>query len=159
MTQELWTAVDRYLVDLLVPPDLALDAAMEASEEAGLPPISVSPTQGKFLHLLAKIKGARTILEIGTLGGYSTIWFARALPAGGRIVTLEADPKHAKVARWNLSRGAGRRDRHAARPCLGDPAGAGRRAIRAIRSDLHRRRQAEHARLFRVGPEALTAGT
>jgi predicted O-methyltransferase YrrM len=104
MTQEQWTAVDRYLTDLFVPPDPALDAALQASAAAGLPAINVSPNQGKLLLLLALAQGARAILEIGTLGGYSTIWLARALPAGGRLVTLEADPKHAEVARANLDR-------------------------------------------------------
>src|SRR6516165_4797571 len=104
MTQEQWTAVDRYLTDLLVPPDPALDAALQASAAAGLPPIHVSPNQGKLLQLLARVQGARSILEIGTLGGYSTIWLARALPAGGRLLTLEADPRHAAVARANLAR-------------------------------------------------------
>ncbi len=104
MSREQWTAVDRYLTDLLVPPDPALDAALEASAAAGLPPINVSPTQGKLLHLLARLQGARAILEIGTLAGYSTIWLARALPAGGRLVTLEADPGHAEVAQANLVR-------------------------------------------------------
>jgi len=104
MTQEKWTEVDRYITDLLVAPDPALDAALAASAAAGLPPIAVAPNQGKLLHLLARIQGARRILEIGTLGGYSTIWLARALPPGGRLVTLEADPKHAEVARANLAR-------------------------------------------------------
>jgi predicted O-methyltransferase YrrM len=103
MTQEQWTAVDRYLTDLLVQPDPALDAALAASGAAGLPPHQVSPTLGKLLLLLAQIQGARRILEIGTLGGYSTIWLARALPAGGRLVTLEADPRHAAVAQANLA--------------------------------------------------------
>jgi predicted O-methyltransferase YrrM len=104
MNQETWTAVDRYLAGLFVPSDPALDAALEASAAAGLPPIGVSPVQGKLLQLLARIQGARNILEIGTLGGYSTIWLARALPAGGRLITLEFDPKHAEVARANLVR-------------------------------------------------------
>jgi predicted O-methyltransferase YrrM len=104
MSQEQWTAVDRYLTDLLVPPDPALEAALQASAAAGLPSINVSPNQGKLLHLLARLQGARTVLEIGTLGGYSTIWLARALPAGGRLVTLESDAKHAEVARANLAR-------------------------------------------------------
>jgi predicted O-methyltransferase YrrM len=104
MTQEKWTEVDRYITDLLVAPDPALDAALAASAAAGLPPINVAPNQGKLLHLLARIQGARRILEIGTLGGYSTIWLARALPPGGRLVTLEADPRHAEVARANLAR-------------------------------------------------------
>ncbi len=104
MNQETWTAVDRYLAELFVPSDPALDAALEASVAAGLPPINVSPNQGKLLQLLARMQGARNILEIGTLGGYSTIWLARALPAGGRLITLEFEPKHAEVARANLVR-------------------------------------------------------
>ena len=95
--QEQWTAVDHYLTDLLLPSDPALAAALEASAAAGLPSIQVSPTQGKLLHLLAMSLGARKILELGTLGGYSTIWMARALPAGGRLITLEADAKHAEI--------------------------------------------------------------
>jgi len=104
MNQETWTAVDRYLADLFVPSDPALDAALEASAAAGLPAINVSPNQGKLLQLLARMQGARNILEIGTLGGYSTIWLARALPAGGRLITLEFEPKHAEVARANFAR-------------------------------------------------------
>jgi predicted O-methyltransferase YrrM len=99
-----WTAVDRYITDLLVPPDPALDAALQASAAAGLPAINVAPNQGKFLMLLAQIQGARNILEVGTLGAYSTIWLARALPADGHLITLEADPKHAEVARANIAR-------------------------------------------------------
>jgi predicted O-methyltransferase YrrM len=104
MTQDQWTAVDRYINDLLVPSDAALEAALEASTAAGLPAISVSPSQGKLLQLLARVMGARMILEIGTLGGYSTIWLGRALPAGSRLITLESDPKHADVARANIAR-------------------------------------------------------
>jgi predicted O-methyltransferase YrrM len=104
MNQELWSAVDKYLVETLVRPDAALDAALKSSTAAGMPAINVSPNQGKLLYLLARIQGARKILEIGTLGGYSTIWMARALPAGGRIITLEADPKHARVAAENIAR-------------------------------------------------------
>ncbi|WP_438029583.1 O-methyltransferase [Sorangium sp. So ce233] len=104
MAQEQWSAVDRYITDLLVPADAALDGALEASAAADLPAINVAPNQGKLLHLLARIQGARAILEIGTLGGYSTIWLARALPAGGRLITLESNPKHAEVARANLER-------------------------------------------------------
>ena len=104
MTQEKWSAVDRYITDLLVPSDPALNAALRASAAAGLPPINVAPNQGKLLMLLAQAQGARNILEIGTLGGYSTIWLARALPAGGRLITLEFDPKHAEVARANIAR-------------------------------------------------------
>src|SRR5476649_2382537 len=104
MNEQQWTAVDRYFTDLLVPPDSVLEAALQASVAAGLPPINVAPNQGKLLHLLARMHGAKRILEIGTLGGYSTIWLARALPAGGRLVTLEIDPKHAQVARANFVR-------------------------------------------------------
>jgi predicted O-methyltransferase YrrM len=104
MTHELWTAVDQYINGLLVPSDPVLDAALEASTAAGLPSIQVSPPQGKLLHLLARLQGARNILEIGTLGGYSTIWTARALPPGGHLITLEADAKHAEVARANFAR-------------------------------------------------------
>jgi predicted O-methyltransferase YrrM len=104
MTQETWTAVDNYFDGLLIPEDSALDDALAACAAANLPAIQVSSVQGKLLHLLALIMGARNILEIGTLGGYSTIWMARALPEGGRVVTLEADPKHADVARKNFAR-------------------------------------------------------
>ncbi|MFI2367490.1 O-methyltransferase [Streptomyces sp. NPDC018833] len=102
--QDRWNAVDRYIGDLLVPEDDALTSALAASEAGGLPAISVAPNQGKLLHLLARIQGARTALEIGTLGGYSTIWLARALPADGRLISLEYDPAHADVARANLAR-------------------------------------------------------
>src|SRR4051812_41624198 len=104
MNQERWTAVDRYLTDLFVPPDPVLEAALQASAAADLPAINVAPNQGKLLRLLAQMQGARSILEIGTLGGYSTIWLARALPPGGRLITLESDPKHAEVARTNIDR-------------------------------------------------------
>jgi predicted O-methyltransferase YrrM len=110
MDQEQWTQVDQYLTDLLVRPDPMLDAAREASDAAGLPQIQVAPNQGKLLMLLAQAQGARKILEIGTLGGYSTIWLARALPSDGRLITLEAVPTHAKVARANIER-AGCADR------------------------------------------------
>ncbi|HEY2824514.1 MAG TPA: O-methyltransferase [Gemmatimonadales bacterium] len=98
-----WTAVDRYIGNFFTPPDAALDQVLIASEEAGLPAIAVSPPQGKMLHLLARSIGARRILEIGTLGGYSAIWLARALPPGGKLVTLESDAKHAGVARANIA--------------------------------------------------------
>jgi predicted O-methyltransferase YrrM len=104
MTGSRETAVDDYIADRLLGPDPALEAALEANAAAGLPPIDVSPPQGKLLHLLARMIGARNILEVGTLGGYSTIWLARALPADGRLVTLEIDPHHAEVARTNLDR-------------------------------------------------------
>ncbi|MBW3631412.1 MAG: O-methyltransferase [Chloroflexi bacterium] len=104
MTEDQWNAVDRYFNELLVSPDVALDSALAASVAAGLPAINVSPVQGKLLHLLARAIGARNILEIGTLGGYSTIWLARALPEGGRVISLEADAGHAEIARANFTR-------------------------------------------------------
>jgi predicted O-methyltransferase YrrM len=104
MSQARWTEVDEYFGDKLLQKDPVLDGALEASKAAGLPPINVSPTQGKFLMLLARMLQARRILEIGTLAGYSTIWLARALSADGSLVTLEADPKHAEVARANFKR-------------------------------------------------------
>jgi len=103
-TEETWEAVDDYLGAQLGMNDAVLDQALAASAEGGLPEIQVSATQGKLLHLLARMQGARRILEMGTLGGYSTIWLARALPADGRLVTLEFEPKHAAVARANLAR-------------------------------------------------------
>jgi predicted O-methyltransferase YrrM len=104
MIQEQWTAVDRYITELFVPPDPALDGALKDAADAGLPAIQVAPNQGKLLSILAQAIGARSILEIGTLGGYSTIWLARALPPGGSLITLEIDPKHAEIARTNLAR-------------------------------------------------------
>lgn len=104
MTDFRWADVDRYASELLVKPTDALDAAIASSDAAGLPPISVSAPQGKFLMLLAQSIGARRILEIGTLAGYSAIWLARALPSEGRLLTLEVDPLHASVARENIAR-------------------------------------------------------
>ncbi|MFF5917300.1 O-methyltransferase [Streptomyces flavochromogenes] len=103
MTNPQWNAVDAYFTETIAPADEALTAALSASTAAGLPEIAVAPNQGKLLHLLARMQGARNILEIGTLGGYSTIWLARALPADGRLITLEYDPAHADVARANLA--------------------------------------------------------
>ncbi|HEX7271130.1 MAG TPA: O-methyltransferase [Casimicrobiaceae bacterium] len=102
--RSVWVAVDQYLTGLLVPRDAALEAARAANAAAQLPAIDVSPNQGKLLHLLARALQARSILEIGTLGGYSTIWLARALPSDGRLITLEREPKHAAVARENIER-------------------------------------------------------
>src|SRR5690606_30199525 len=101
--RETWTAVDEYFTELLVRPDAALAGALERSDEAGLPAIAVAPNQGKLLHLLARLQGAQRILEIGTLGGYSTIWLARALPEGGKLISLEASPEHARVARESIN--------------------------------------------------------
>lgn len=110
MTEETWTRVDDYLAGRLLPADPVLAHVLAESDRAGLPAIAVSPLQGQFLHLLAKVMGARRILEIGTLGGFSTICLARALPADGRLVTLEAEPRHAEVAAANF-RHAGLADR------------------------------------------------
>jgi predicted O-methyltransferase YrrM len=104
MTQSLWTALDDYFVSALAPSDAVLDQALADSKAGGLPPINVAPNQGKLLQLLAATIGARRILEVGTLGGYSTIWLARALPADGKLISLEFSPHHAEVARANLAR-------------------------------------------------------
>lgn len=110
MTQRVWTEVDDYISGLLIGADPALDSALENSDKAGLPQIAVAPNQGKLLHLIARIRGARKILEIGTLAGYSTIWLARALPPDGKLITLEYDPLHAEVATANIA-AAGLADR------------------------------------------------
>lgn len=104
MLQDQWTAVDHYIAETLIPRDTALEAALENSDAAGLPAHHVAPNQGKFLMLMALSLQARSILEVGTLAGYSTIWLARSLPAGGRVVTLEMSPHHAEIARQNLTR-------------------------------------------------------
>ena len=131
-----WQRVDGYLAELLVGDDPALAAALAANAAAGLPAIDVSPLQGKLLHLLARMAGARRILEIGTLGGYSTIWLARALPEGGRLVTLEAEPRHAEVARANIAR-----------------------AGLADRVELHRRPGARHAARRSTAPSTSSSST
>lgn len=104
MTQDLWNAVDQYITDQIVHEDDALRSATEATVTAGLPQIAIAPNQGKLLYLLARILGAKRILEIGTMAGYSTIWLARGLARGGRVITLEVDEKHAAVARGNFRR-------------------------------------------------------
>jgi predicted O-methyltransferase YrrM len=103
-TRELWTAVDAYIEQNLISRDPVLEETRKANADAGLPAIDVSPTQGKFLYLVARIQGAIRILEIGTLGGYSTIWLARALPPEGKLITLEVNPKHAEIAKKNIAR-------------------------------------------------------
>jgi len=103
MSQSTWTAVDDFVAASLIPDDAVLDRVLQANRAAGLPAIDVSAPQGKLLQILARMAGARRILEIGTLGGYSTIWMARALPAGGRVVSLEFNPHHAEVARSNIA--------------------------------------------------------
>jgi predicted O-methyltransferase YrrM len=110
MSRELWTAVDKYFNEMAVGTDAALDAAAAAADAAQLPPVSVTPAYGKLLHLIARAQGAKRILEIGTLAGYSTIWLARAVPSDGRVITLESNPKHAELARANVTR-AGLADR------------------------------------------------
>ena len=104
MSQDQWTAVDAYIVDRLAPSDTALDRALDANAAGGLPAHDVSPAQGKLLHLIARTAGARRVLEIGTLGGYSTIWLARAVPEDGLVVTLEAVSAHADIARDNIAK-------------------------------------------------------
>lgn len=102
MVNNVWKDVDEYFIDKLLPSDEILEGVLQANKEAGIPEIDVSPTQGKLLYLLAKIKGAKNILEIGTLGGYSSIWLARALPETGKVYTLEIDPEYAKIAIQNI---------------------------------------------------------
>ena len=104
MQQETWNTVDEYFCERLIPADPILTATLQDSDAGELPPHNVAPNQGKFLHLLAKLQGARSILEFGTLGGYSTIWLARALPAGGRLISLEFNPHNAAVAKANIER-------------------------------------------------------
>src|SRR5258708_28590470 len=104
MTQQLWTSVDDYITDLFAPSDPVMQETLAANEAAGLPSISVAPNEGKLLMLLAQICGARNILEIGTLGGYSTIWLARGRASGGSLITLEASAKHAEIASINIAR-------------------------------------------------------
>lgn len=106
----IWNEVDEYFIDKLIPFDSTLERVLHVNKEAGLPEIDVAPTQGKLLYLLAKIKGAKNVLEIGTLGGYSTIWLARALPEKGKVYTLEAEEEHAKIAERNI-RQAGCQDK------------------------------------------------
>src|SRR5689334_18203675 len=104
MNQDTWSQVDQYFCDTLLPEDPVLTAALADSDAAGLPSHHVAPNQGQLLNLLARMKGASKILEIGTLAGYSTIWLARALPQGGKVVSLEANPCNAQVARINIER-------------------------------------------------------
>lgn len=106
MSDDTWSRVDAYIADTLARQDAALEAALERSEAAGLPAINVSASQGKLLHIFARMVNAGAILELGTLGGYSTIWMARALQPGGKLITLESDPKHAQLARENIARAA-----------------------------------------------------
>ena len=156
--QQLWNAVDAYITERLIPQDAVLDGVLQASAAAGLPAINVAPNQGKLLMLLAKLQGARQILEIGTLGGYSTIWLARAVAPGGRVVTLEADPKHAEVARSNFALAglAGVIDLRLG-PALDTLPQLAAEGRGPLRSHLHRRRQTEHRGLFQVGAQAVTA--
>lgn len=102
MSEKIWNEVDLYFSNKLHTTDQIMDSILKANAEAGLPAIDVSPNQGKFLHLLARLTGAKSILEIGTLGGYSSVWLARALPENGRLITLEYEAKHAKVAEANI---------------------------------------------------------
>ena len=157
MTQERWTEVDRYLDNLLLSPDPVLEAALEASSAAGLPTVNVAPNQGKLLHLLVLACGARTVLEIGTLGGYSTIWLARSLPSSGRLVSLETDPRHAAVARENIAR-AGLSDivEIVLGPALETLPRAQGPAPATLRPRVHRCRQAVHRGVLRLVPGDVT---
>jgi predicted O-methyltransferase YrrM len=104
MSQDLWTQVDDYINQIAIKPDAALDAAAAAAAAAGLPPISVTPAHGKLLHLIARAQGAKRVLEIGTLAGYSTIWLARAVLPAGQVISLESNERHANIARENMLR-------------------------------------------------------
>jgi predicted O-methyltransferase YrrM len=104
MADKVWEAVDQYFLRKIIGEDTALEEAQKAAEAGGLPAISVTPAQGKLLHLLVRMQGARKVLEVGTLAGYSTIWMARALPPGGKLISLEYEPKHAEIARLNTER-------------------------------------------------------
>ena len=145
MSRETWNKVDEFVGETLLDSDPVLEQALEASSDAGMPPIAVSPAQGRFLQLLARIHGARTILELGTLGGYSTILLARVLPPGGKLITLELNRDYAEVARANIER-AGLGERVELRV---GPAEDGLRALiaegPAVRPGVHRRGQEQHA--------------
>ena len=147
-----WAEVDDYFARLLVHRDASFDAAVKANQQAGLPPIDVTALQGKFLEFLVRISGARCILEIGTLGGYSTLWLARALPGDGRIVTLELDPNHAEVARANLEN-AGVLDSVdiIVGPGTRNAANAQELRVHSLRPHLHRRRQGRLSRVSALG--------
>jgi predicted O-methyltransferase YrrM len=138
---ETFAAVDAFVAETIVQSDEALEACLRAAEEAGLPSIQVSPPQGKLLQILVRLLGARRVLEFGTLGGYSSILIARALPADGRLITLEAKPEFAAVARASIERaGVGGEGRGSRRPGARGAAGARGGGRRALRSRLHRRR-------------------
>ena len=151
MKDERWADVDDYLESQLGVEDEVLRLAQKAAADAGLPPISVMPLQGKFLHILARLMGARRVLEIGSLGGYSAIWLGRALPPDGKLYTLEVNPHHAQVAGSNIA-AAGLSDK------VEIVLGADRRLRSGqLRPHLHRRRQAQQRRLFRLGPAPHSA--
>ncbi len=157
--QERWSAVDEYITDLLVPEDAALEAsAARTASPRGCRRSRSRPTRASCWSCSRAIQGARTILELGTLGGYSTIWLARALPAGGRLVTLEAEPRYAELAAGeHRSRRVRRGRRAAGRAGAADPARARRRGRGTVRSDLHRRRQEQLPRLLRMVAAAVAA--
>ncbi len=158
MDQETFSAVDEFVAATLVPHDEALDGALEAAQAAGLPAIQVSPPQGKLLQLLARLQGARTVLEFGTLGGYSTILLARALPPGGRLITLEANPDYAEVASASIERaGVGEVVEVRVGAALETLPLLERGGRRPLRPRLHRRRQGQHPQLLHLGPRPLPA--
>ena len=154
-SEALWASVDRYLNDTLIPPDPALEAALAANAAANLPAIDVSPSQGKLLQLLAETQRAHRILEIGTLGGYSTINLARALPPNGKLITLELDPASRRSrARQHRPRRPRARRRTPPRSGTRLPRSTSRRARRALRPHLPRRQQRRLPGLPRRGPQA-----
>ena len=159
MNSKTWSAVDDYIAERLIPADPALDAALANNSRHGLPAIDVSAAQGKLLNLMARMVGASRILEIGTLGGYSTIWLARALAPGGRLISLELDPRHAEVARANV-KNAGLSDVVDIRvgPALKSLKAIDSRERRAVRPRLHRCRQVEQPPLSDMGDQAVAAG-
>src|SRR5947207_3230832 len=152
---ELWTAVDRYITDTLVGHDPALEAALEASASAGLPPIAVSPPQGKLLWLLARLQNAREVLELGTLGAYSTIWLARAVGRGGRVDGRAEPHLCGGSDRQCGPRATHRPGRPARRPGRGGAGADDERGRGPLRSDLHRRGQEEHAGVLHRRARAL----
>ena len=158
-TPENWRVVDDYLAATLLDDDSALTDARSDSDAAGLPAIEVTPLAGKLLHLLARMTGARRVLEVGTLGGYSTIWLARGIPDDGRVVTLELEQKHSDVARANLERaGVSEKVEIVVGRAADSPGAAGGARRRTVRPRVHRRRQAVEHDLHRLGDPPRTSG-
>jgi O-methyltransferase len=154
MNEERWSEVDTFISERLGLTDAALEACLRDAEAAGLPAIQVSPPQGRLLQMLVRMQGARRVLEFGTLGGYSSIWIARALPGDGSLISLEASPEYAAVARASIDR-AGVGERVEIRVGPGHAARTRGRRRRPLRPHLHRRRQGQHPELLRLGPRPL----